>query len=54
MTTPATTTAAQTSLVLKRLLPAPRDKVFAAWTRPEIMKKWLAPCGARLRKNRST
>ena len=44
MTAPAST-AAQTSLIMKRSFPAPRDKVFDAWTDPEMMKQWLAPVG---------
>jgi uncharacterized protein YndB with AHSA1/START domain len=30
-------------LVLTRLLDAPRDKVYQAWTQPEVMKRWFAP-----------
>jgi uncharacterized protein YndB with AHSA1/START domain len=28
---------------LRRLLNARRDRVFAAWTRPELMARWLFP-----------
>ncbi len=31
------------SLTLNRVIDAPSDKVYAAWTDPEILKKWLAP-----------
>ncbi len=30
-------------LRMRRLLDAPREKVFAAWTRPEAMKRFLRP-----------
>lgn len=30
-------------LVLTRILNAPREKVYQAWTNAEIMKKWFAP-----------
>jgi len=28
---------------LKRTLRAPRERVFAAWTRPELLARWLFP-----------
>jgi uncharacterized protein YndB with AHSA1/START domain len=28
---------------LRRVLPASRERVFAAWTRPELMLRWLYP-----------
>ena len=31
------------SLVLTRVLPASRDKVFAAWTEEAIIKQWFCP-----------
>lgn len=31
---------------LQRTFPAPREKVFRAWTDPEILKKWWGPKGA--------
>ena len=31
------------SLTIKRHLKAPAEKVFAAWTRPEALKRWFAP-----------
>lgn len=30
-------------LVLCRLLNAPREKIYQAWTNPELMKQWFAP-----------
>jgi uncharacterized protein YndB with AHSA1/START domain len=30
-------------LVLSRLIRAPREKVYKAWTDPELLKKWFAP-----------
>ncbi|WP_011580465.1 MULTISPECIES: SRPBCC family protein [Chelativorans] len=30
-------------LVLTRLFDAPREKVFRAWTDPELMKQWFVP-----------
>ncbi|TKT82402.1 SRPBCC family protein [Aquamicrobium sp. LC103] len=30
-------------LVLDRLLDAPREKVFRAWTEPELLVQWFAP-----------
>lgn len=35
--------ASDRELVLCRLIPAPRERVFEAWTNPELMKKWFAP-----------
>src|SRR5580704_17576393 len=40
------TDAAPTSdreLVLTRLIDAPRDKLFKAWTDPTLLKQWFAP-----------
>jgi uncharacterized protein YndB with AHSA1/START domain len=34
-----------TSLELRRLLPATAEAVFAAWTDPELMGRWLSPVG---------
>ena len=30
-------------LMLTRIIDAPRDKVFRAWTDPELLKQWFAP-----------
>ncbi|MGE0387652.1 MAG: SRPBCC family protein [Gammaproteobacteria bacterium] len=30
-------------LVLTRLIDAPREKVFRAWTEPELLKQWFTP-----------
>ena len=30
-------------LVIKKVIHAKRDRVFEAWTRPEMMKQWLVP-----------
>lgn len=38
-----TQTAAKPSLTLKRRLKAPPGKVFAAWTDPEKVKRWMGP-----------
>lgn len=34
---------ADTWLEVRRIIPAPRERVFQAWTRPEEVKKWAAP-----------
>ena len=31
------------SLTLRRTFKAPRDRVFAAWTQPEMVREWFAP-----------
>lgn len=33
----------ETTLYLKRTFPAPRLRVFEAWTNPEVMKSWFCP-----------
>ena len=44
MNTGKTTTSAQgNDLVLTRIIDAPREKVFSAWTEPELLKQWFAP-----------
>ena len=35
--------AAEHELVLTRLIDAPREKLFRAWTEPELMKQWFCP-----------
>lgn len=30
-------------LVLSRFIAAPREKVYAAWTNPELLRQWFAP-----------
>lgn len=37
------TTQPQHSLVLERVIDATPDKVFKAWTTPDLMKQWFAP-----------
>lgn len=36
-------------LVLTRVFNAPREKVFKAWTDPELLKQWFAPLPYRRR-----
>ena len=38
-----TSAQAQTSLRMTRLIKARREKVFEAWTRPEIIQQWMGP-----------
>ncbi len=42
MTTPAAPIADR-ELILTRLIDAPREKLFRAWTTPELLKQWFAP-----------
>jgi len=39
----ATTAAVKPSLTIKRRFNAPPEKVFAAWTDPEKVKRWMGP-----------
>ncbi len=34
---------ASRALVLRRTFKAPRERVFAAWTQPETLRRWFAP-----------
>jgi uncharacterized protein YndB with AHSA1/START domain len=43
MTASAQTAPADRELFLTRLIDAPREKVYRAWTEPELMKHWFAP-----------
>lgn len=33
----------ENELVLARIIDAPREKIFRAWTDPEILKQWFVP-----------
>jgi uncharacterized protein YndB with AHSA1/START domain len=46
MTTPAFDRAA--TLTLRRTFPAARERVFRAWTEPEVLQQWFRPMGMRL------
>jgi len=37
------TTIAERELMITRLIDAPREKLFRAWTEPELYKQWCAP-----------
>lgn len=39
----ATTAVADRELVLTRLIDAPREKLYRAWTEPALLKQWFAP-----------
>jgi uncharacterized protein YndB with AHSA1/START domain len=41
--TPNATPRSDRELVLTRLIDAPREKLFRAWTEPELLKQWFAP-----------
>ena len=44
MSTNQTTTSAEgRDLVLTRIIDAPREEVFKAWTEPALLKQWFAP-----------
>lgn len=34
-----------TSLQIRRVFQAPRQQVFAAWTKPDLLKQWFRPGG---------
>ncbi|HEY0945286.1 MAG TPA: SRPBCC family protein [Opitutaceae bacterium] len=36
-------TTSDRELILTRIINAPREKVFQAWTDPELLKQWFAP-----------
>ena len=40
MSTPSTS---ERDLVLTRLIDAPAEKLYRAWTQPELLKQWFAP-----------
>lgn len=40
--------ATEHSIRLSRLVPAPRDRVFEAWTDPDLVARWFAPAPARV------
>lgn len=40
-----TDTAASPTLVIRRTFNAPRERVFAAWTDPKLLRTWFAPPG---------
>lgn len=42
-TTKAPASISDRELVLTRLIDVSRDKIYRAWTEPELMKQWFAP-----------
>src|SRR5208283_1402313 len=42
-TSKVTTSTEGRDLILTRIIDAPREKLFKAWTNPELLKKWFAP-----------
>src|SRR5262245_59342604 len=42
-TNTTTTTTDGRDLILTRIIDAPREKVFQAWTDPAVLKQWFAP-----------
>jgi uncharacterized protein YndB with AHSA1/START domain len=43
MTTTETAPASLHELVLTRIIDAPREKVYRAWSEPDLLKQWFAP-----------
>lgn len=43
MTTTDAAPSSNRELVLTRIIDAPREKLFRAWTDPELLKRWFAP-----------
>lgn len=43
MTSKTLTSVEERDLILTRTINAPAEKVFQAWTQPELMKQWFAP-----------
>ncbi len=41
--TPAAASSPNRELVITRIIDAPREKIFQAWTQPELLKQWFAP-----------
>jgi uncharacterized protein YndB with AHSA1/START domain len=41
--TTAETTSSDRELVISRIIDVPRERVFKAWTDPELLKQWFAP-----------
>jgi uncharacterized protein YndB with AHSA1/START domain len=42
-TSKATTSTEGRDLILTRMIDGPAEKVFRAWTEPELLKQWFAP-----------
>ncbi|WP_367718649.1 SRPBCC family protein [Nitratireductor sp. GISD-1A_MAKvit] len=42
-TTIDVTPSTENELVLARIIAAPREKIFRAWTEPELLKQWFVP-----------
>ena len=37
------TTSSDRELIISRIIDAPRERVFKAWTDPELLRQWFAP-----------